>query len=246
MENFKAIESYYRRSLDELIRLAATLTFDGTHKLHVIAVFLYGSIIELSSSLIPLLKSEHFSAIPIVLRSILEACVDLENLCKDPKYGYSLEIKYLIEDLKFLKEARNERNAYLDIIAQAPDYEERISEIEAEKNRLLQLGYKDLNIFERFSKSHMENEYRTFYNRLCCASHNSYTALLDRHFELRAQKPIIHFFKEADIEDLEIYFGSASELLLRASIAIHALLSSEKSEDLARLRADLDVLRGEA
>jgi hypothetical protein len=246
MGNFKAIESYYHRSLDELIQLAATFTFDGTHPLHVNAVSLYGSIIELSSSLIPLLNSEHFSAIPVLLRSILEAYVDLENLCRDPKYGYSLEIKYLIENLKFLKEARNEKNAYLNIIAQAPDCEERISKMEAEINRLIQLGYKDLNRFERFSKAGMKNEYRTIYNWLCCASHNDYRALRDRHFEVGEQGSTIHFFKEADIQDLEVFFGIASELLLRASIAIHTLLSSAKSAELARLRADLDVLRGDA
>ncbi|MFA5321258.1 MAG: hypothetical protein WC373_01185, partial [Smithella sp.] len=81
MSNFKSIKSYYQRSLDELIHLAATFSFDGTHPLHANAIFLYGSIIELSSSLNPLLISEHYSAIPVVLRSILEAYVDLENLC---------------------------------------------------------------------------------------------------------------------------------------------------------------------
>jgi hypothetical protein len=246
MSNFESIKSYYQRSLDELIHLAATFSFDGTHPLHANAIFLYGSIIELSSSLKPLLISEHYSAIPVVLRSILEAYVDLENLCKDPKYGYALEIKYLIESLKFLKEARNKNNAYLDIIAQAPDYEEQLSDMETEKKRLIDLGYKDLNKFERFSKAGMENEYRTLYNLLCCASHNDYRALRDRHFELGKQGPTFRFFKEADLQDLEIFFGIASELLLRASFAIHTLLSSDKLTELTKLRAELDIIRGDS
>jgi hypothetical protein len=246
MSNFDPIKSYYERSLDELIHLAATFSFDGTHPLHANAIFLYGSIIELSSSLKPLLISEHYSAIPVVLRSILEAYVDLENLCKDPKYGYSLEIKYLIENLKYLKEARNEKNAYLDIIAQAPDYEERLSNMEAEKKGLFDRGYKDLNKFERFSKAGMENEYRTIYNWLCCASHNDYRVLRDRHFELGKLGPTFRFFKEADFQDLEVFFGIASELLLRASFAIHTLLPSDKLTELARLRAELDIIRGDA
>src|SRR3989304_6690450 len=233
MGDFKVIEKYYQRSLKELIQLASSFTFDGTHPLHANAVSLYGSVIELSSSLIPLLATEHFSAIPVVLRSILEAYVDLENLCKDPKYGYSLEIKYLAESLKFLKEAKNEKNEYLEIIAHASDYDERVSKMEAERNRLIQLGYKDMNRFERFSKAGMENEYRTIYNWLCCASHNDYRALRDRHFTIGELGPTYHFFKEADIQSLEIFFGIASELLLRASVAIHTLLSSGKSAELA-------------
>jgi len=247
MSNFDAIKIYYQqRSLDELICLAESFSFDGTHKLYANAIFLYGSIIELSSSLNPLLISEHYSAIPVILRSILEAYVDLENLCKDPKYGYSLEIKYIVKILKFLNEARNEKNTYLDIIAQAPDYDEQLSRMEAEKERLINLGYKDLNKFERFSKAGMENEYRTIYNWLCCASHNDYRVLRDRHLELEKQGTTFHFFKEADFQDMEVFFGIASELLLRASFAIHTLLSSNKLTELSRLRAELDVIRGDA
>jgi len=246
MPKFKEIDLYYRRSLDALIQFAAVFTFDGTHPLHVNAVFLYGSIIELSGSLIPLLETEHFSAIPIILRSILEAYVDLENLCKEPKYGYSLELKYLNESLKFLKEARNAKNVYLDVIAKAPDYEERVSAMEAERDRLLALGYRDLNRYERFVKASLENEYRTIYNSLCCAAHNDYRALRERHFENKGEKATFHFFKEADTGDLEIFFGIASELLIRASFAIHTLLSSEKLGELAKLRAELDAIRGDA
>jgi len=246
MDKFKAIENYYRISLDALLEHAAAFTFDGTHPLHISTVSLYGSILELCGSLIPLLETEHYSTIPVVLRSILEAYVDLENLCKEPKYGYSLEIKYLTENLKFLKEARNEKNVYLGIIAEAPDLEERISKMEAEKSRLIGLGYKDLNKFERFSKAGLETEYKTIYNWLCCATHNDYRALRERHLESCEQGLTVHYFKEADYQELETLFGVASELLLSASFTIHTLLSSKKMTELAQLRKELDVLRGEA
>lgn len=246
MPKFKEIESYYRRLLDALIKLAAAFSFDGTHKLHVYAVFFYGSIIELSDSLIPLLETEHYSAIPIILRSILEAYVNIENLCKEPEYGYSLELKYLGESLKFLNEARNEKDAYLDAIARSPDFEERISAMDAERDKLLALGYRDLNKYERFVKANMENDYKTTYNLLCCAAHNDYRALRERHFEDKEGKPSFYFFKEADTEDLEIFFVIASELLIRASFAIHALLSSGKLDELAKLRAELNSIRDEA
>lgn len=241
----QAVEAYYRKSLDMLLDCAKSLTFDGTHRLHVSTVSLYGSILELSSSLIPLLESEHYSSIPVILRSILEAYVDLENLCKDPTYGYSLEIKSLIENIKFLKEARNEKNVYLGIIAEAPDFEERLSKLETEKSRLIGFGYKDLNKFERFSKAGLENEYKTVYNWLCCASHNDYRILSERHLEAHEQGIKINYFKEADYQELETFIGVASELLLRASIAIHTLLGSDQKAELALLRKELDELRGD-
>jgi len=244
-EKLKTIETFYRKLMTDLLNHAASFNFDGTHRLHVSTVSLYGSILELGGSLIPLLDTEHYSTIPVILRSILEAYVDLENLCKDPKYGYSLEIKTLVEGLKFLREARNEKNVYLGMIAEAPDLDERLSEMEAEKIRLISLGYKDLNKFERFSKAGMENEYKTIYNWLCCASHNDYRALRERHLEQQEQGLKIHYFKEADYQELETLFGTASELLVRASIAIHSLLNSEKKDDIRMLREELDYLRGD-
>ncbi len=244
-EKFKAVETYYRKLLTDLLKHAARFTFDGTHPLHVSTVSLYGSILELGGSLIPLLDTEHYSTIPIVLRSILEAYVDLENLCKDPKYGYSLEIKTLIEGLKYLREARKEKNVYLSIIAEAPDLDERLSGMEAEKNHLISLGYKDLNKFERFLKAGLENEYRTVYNWLCCAAHNDYRTLRERHLEKQEQGLEIYYFKEADYQELENLLGIASELLVRASIAIHSLLNSAIMDDLNGLRVELDSLRSD-
>jgi len=242
-EKLEDVEAYYRKSLDALLNYAKSLTFDGTHPLHVSTVSLYGSILELCGSLIPLLETEHYSTIPVVLRSILEAYVDLENLCKEPKYGYSLEIKSIIENLKFLKEARNEKNVYLGKIAEAPDLDERITKMETEKNRLMGLGYKNLNKFEKFHKAGLDNEYKTIYNWLCCASHNDYRALRGRHFEAHEQGLKIHYFKEANFQELETLFGVASELLLRASFSIHTLLSSDKKPALTHLREELDKLR---
>lgn len=244
-EKLEAVDNFYRKLLTDLLNHAATFTFDGTRPLHVNSVSLYGSILELSGSLVPLLDTEHYSAIPVVLRSVLEAYVDLENLCKDPKYGYSLEIKTLVEGLKFLREAKNEKNAYLGIIAEAPDLDERLSGMEAEKNRLISLGYKDLNKFERFSKAGLENEYRTVYNWLCCAAHNDYRALRERHLDKQEQGLKIHYFKEADYQELETLLGIASELLVRSSIAIHSLLNSERMADFKRLREELNNLRGD-
>lgn len=107
-------------------------------------------------------------------------------------------------------------------------------------------GYKDFNKYEKFAKAGLENEYRTIYNWLCCDSHNDYRALCDRHFDSREKRLTIHLFKEADFQKLEMFFGIASELLVRASLAIHTLFSSEKLTELEKLREELDGLRGEA
>ncbi|WP_136515947.1 DUF5677 domain-containing protein [Geomonas edaphica] len=244
-EKFVAVITFYEKLIPRLIDYAASFTFDGTHILHITLVSLYGSILELGRSLLPLLTSESYSAIPIVLRSILEAYVDLENICKDPTYGYSMDIKALKEELAFLDEAKKDNNVYMRIIAEAPDLDERIAGIKAERKRLLDRGFKDLNKFDRFTKAGLENEYRTIYNWLCCASHNDQRELRRRHLEKHGEGVKIHLFKEADYAELESHFGVASELLVRASIAIHNLLNSPKQDDMKGLREEMDKLRRE-
>lgn len=234
---------FLEKEISKLSRLATEFKFDASHPLHQHTTSLYGTILELSSSLIPLYKTEHYSGIPILLRAILEAFVDLENLCRDPKYGYSLTIGNIKESLKFLRVAIDDDNVYMSLIAQAPDLNDRIAALESEMEGLKAKGHQGLNKRQRFIKAGMEDEYRTIYNTLCSAAHNDLRSLRSRHMVIDEGSFSIEYFKTADDEELEVYFGIASELLLRASFSIHNLLKSGKSSELQKLRVELDKIR---
>jgi len=246
MDKFNIIFAFYDELLLKLLDLAAEFNFDAEHPLHLHSVALYGSVLELSSSMKPLYLSEHYSAIPIIQRSLLEAHVDLENLSKDPKYGYSLEISFLEESLKFLNEAQKDQNIYMGIIAQEPDLHARIGQFKSEIEKLKKKGHRKLNNFEKFQKAHFIDEYRTIYNMLCCASHNNYRALRDRHMNFGEGKVKVEYFKMPDYEELEIWFGSTCEILVRSSFSIHQLLKSKSMPELEKIRIELNKIRGEA
>jgi hypothetical protein len=246
MSTFKQIYDFYEALLAKLLHLAGKFKFDAKHPLHLHAVALYGSILELSSSLRPLYLSEHYSSVPIILRSLLEAYVDLENLSKDPKYGYSLELSYLEEILKFLKEAKSDQNIYMTIIAQKPDLDNRVDDFKTKIATLKGKGYKNLDKFKKFQKANLENEYRTIYNMLCCAAHNNYRSLRDRHMSFNNGRIKVEYFKKPDFEELENCFGVTCEILVRASFSIHGLLKTAKIPELRALRENLNKLRGEA
>lgn len=246
MTKFQQIYDFYETLLAKMLHLAGKFKFDAEHPLHLHAVALYGSIIELSSSLKPLYLSEHYSSVPIILRSLLEAYVDLDNLSKDPKYGYSLELSYLEESLKFLKEAKSDQNIYMTIIAEKPNLDVRIDNFKKEIATLKSKGYKNINKLKKFQKANLENEYRTIYNMLCCAAHNNYRSLRDRHMSSNNGKIKVEYFKKPDFEELEIWFGVTCEILLRASFSIHGLLKTIKIPELQALRENLNKLRGEA
>ena len=59
-------------------------------------------------------------AIHHILRTMLEAQVDLENLCRDQGYADNVQANYLHEWLRVLKEAGKESNPYLQGLSDLP------------------------------------------------------------------------------------------------------------------------------
>lgn len=246
MADTKEIFSYLNTEIEAVLHLASELKFDSTHALHQHVISLYGSIVELSSSIKELYVAGHYSAIPVVLRTILEAFVDLRNLCKNPKYGYSLTINSSKESIKFLKAAKDDKNVYAEMIARDPNIDKEISDYEKQVESLKHKGSKGLNIREKFDEAGMLDEYLTIYNMLCASTHNDIRALRARHIVIEKGSFSLEIFKHEDSESLYEFLGITSELLLRATYEVHALLGSEKVEELQLLRDDLNRIRGDA
>ena len=114
----------------DAIEMSRKLLFDKTHPQHRHVLALYGSILEFSSSIILLTKDGPKTALPIILRSLLEAYVDMLNLCADPKYGYTLEASAEKDCLKFLREAANGINPYLKKVSAASNLQDNITQHE--------------------------------------------------------------------------------------------------------------------
>ena len=82
---------------DEVIILAPKLKFDPQRESHSAIMMLLLSIVEMSGSCILLFQNKQITTIPILLRFILEALVDLRNLTKDENYFYNMRASYLHE-----------------------------------------------------------------------------------------------------------------------------------------------------
>lgn len=246
MADTKEIRRYLNKEIESVLDLASELEFDSKHALHQHVISLYGSIVELSSSVKELYDAGHYSTIPVVLRTILEAFVDLCNLCKDPKYGYSLTINSALESIKFLRVAKDDENAYTRMIAGDPNIDVHISDFEKQIVSLKAKGNESVKIKGKFEKAGMLDEYLTIYNMLCAATHNDIRALRARHIVIEKDSFSLEIFKQEDTETMRELLGITSELLLRATFEVHALLGSKKDEELQSLRDDLNKIRGDA
>ena len=222
------------------------LKFDKQHAPSRTAIALYGSIMELCSGLICLVEQQLLPGAPVLLRAVLEAHVDLVNILANPRYGYSLERSYIREWKKLLQEAQSGSNEYLDAISKQGSLVGRIQELQRKDSKLEAQGHRVLLLEQKFRLAGMEKEYRSLYNSLCCASHNNIRSLVDRHFEFSDEDFTVVFYKAYTPEDASVYVGTATEVLLRATEALHAKLESEDTGSISALRAEFNGLRGDA
>lgn len=236
---------FLKKAHDQAVELADKITFDREHALHRTLIALYSSIIELSGTCCSLIDNKQGSAIPIITRAILEAYVDLKNLIDAANYGYYLELSYINEWLVVLHEAKEGKNQYLSQIHQAPNLQESIKRLIAKKEQLNKEGYRKIPIEEKFRRVGMDNEYRAIYSALCAHSHNNMRALIDRHFEFENGDLSLVLYRDYALEEHLVYIGTVSELLIRATEGIHAKFDSSAQDEVQKLRAELDVLRGE-
>ncbi len=230
---------------NEFQPLSVKIAFDKTNPRHRNVIALYGSIIELTGSIIVLLDQRMASGAPILLRAALEAYVDLVNLTKLANYGYCLEVSYLKEWLKILEEAKLGKNEYLAALTDEPTLAQSIQEWQKEKSRLEGKGFRALRIEQKFKHADMDKEYRAVYNMLCSDSHNNLRSLIARHIQREATDFEMVFYKAYTLADSAHHVGTNAEIIIRATQVVHDFFDSPVRGDILRYRKEMDRLRGE-
>jgi len=228
---------------NECIRFSEHLVFNKTHPRHLHLVGLYGTLIELAGSLIMLIDRKRRTGVPLIFRSFLEAYVDLKNLHEKAEYGYHMDAIYHEQWIKLLKEAKNKPNPYLKDISQGGNLDEQIQEHEKEFADLKNKGYNPLNVFQRFERAGMEDEYRSFYNFLSSDAHNNIRALVNRHLEIHETDFTVVYYKDEPLEDFLTYIDSTAGFLVNASLRIHGYFETGSLAEIKKLAQRLNEIR---
>ncbi len=237
------IYNYLKKLHNACLEGVEKLSFDKKHRRCLHLIGLYGSIIEFTGSLICLIEKKHRTGVPPIFRSLLEASVEFSNLHNDATYGYHMDAIYQEQWLKLLKEAQTKQNPYLADISNLPNLDELVTETKTKLQALIDKGYRPLNIFQRFDKAGMVNEYRSLYNSLCNDSHSNIRSLIDRHMEINGKDYSVVFYKDSPIEDYLPYIDSATRLLLDTSLKVHSFFKSEGLENFEKLDDELQSIR---
>ncbi|ATU90625.1 DUF5677 domain-containing protein [Phyllobacterium zundukense] len=224
------------------LELVPALKFDAQQEIQRTLVSLYATILEQSESAAILLKAQKTAGTGAILRSLLEARVDLAALLNNEQHLQGMKASFYKEWIKLLTEGVKGENEYLGGFADNDRAKEKLAEYKQAKEELRLAGFKPLKVEDRFEKAGMGKEYRSIYNLLSNDSHNGIQALNDRHVEaLNGTLEVVIY----NPDDPTVTLDSIAGILLTSSLDTHQYFKSGKHDDFAELDARLAVLRKE-
>lgn len=181
----------------------------------IYALGLYGSIIEQFSACILLAQFGEPTTIPIILRSMYEALVDLDNLVQDASYACRIEHANIKQTLSIMRSGPL-REAFEK--GRKEDYDQltaRRTEIEDE-------GKASLKISKRCEAVGRRDEYDSLYAMFCLDTHNNASALAERHLsEAEDGSPVISFFGKYDPKVVARRLDLGLQFLFQAAHMTH-------------------------
>jgi hypothetical protein len=230
---------------DRLLELARQIRFDKTHQVHFARIALYSSLIEFTGAIINLIDKKGRVAVPAAFRSFLEAAVELRNLNADPTYIEHMYASHMEHWLKVLNEAKT-ANPYLSEIGALPQLDELIRKDQSNLDALVERGRRPLNVFDRFQRAGMVEEYRSLYNFLSCDAHSNIRALITRHFEESGGNFNVVMYKDEPVESFAATLDSTAGLLLQASLETHKAFGTPLVREVEKMLYELEELRARA
>src|SRR5687768_16742016 len=185
------------RALGAVIDAMPMIRFDAEKRFQMYAVSLHASIVQLCGGVLVLARTEHTAGIPILLRSMYEAEIDLDLLVTDAEYFQRMDAANLAQMLRLLHQSPT--NPLLAGLEQRHDIRGLKDQLQAELDGLHAQKRGAMDLRARCTKAGRENEYLSIYQSLCMDAHNNVTALIERHLDARESAALaINAFGDGD------------------------------------------------
>lgn len=229
----------FKKLHDRSIDLLSGVVFDKRPKRD--GYCLYASMIELCGGILVLVERDRKTAVSPVFRTLLEAYVDLRNALQDPAYVEHTLARHHKDWIKVL--SHGEKNPFLAGVIEHRDRDEALERHRQELEKLQRDGIRPLKPNERFKQAGMAEEYVSIYHFESDATHNSWQAMIARHFEKTEEDFELALYKRHTLDDYTTHLDSAASLLLDATERIHERFESAQKQEVGRLREEFDKVR---
>ena len=194
------------------------------------AICVYGTILEIARDALELVMKHNRISPAILLRSLLEAYVDLVNIIRDENYLNHMYASAIDQKIKMLEGALKSENPFLKLLSEDPELcKKRIKELKESKPS----GYKPFKINKKFELAGLEDDYAV-YRLLCTETHHDMQAIEQRHLQIEDNDKLssIDFFREIDSEAAQRYILLLGDITINSSLRIFEFLKSPRLEAL--------------
>ncbi|ASY58292.1 DUF5677 domain-containing protein [Sinorhizobium sp. CCBAU 05631] len=207
------------------IRHLAELRFNKGSEVHRTLVSLYASILELTDSAIIIREAGKYTGMDILLRSALEAHVDLINLANDDGYLQAMKAVYHKEWIKLTGDGVKGDNPFLAYFKDNPEAQKQLAHHEAEL-AAFKKTHTIPNNLDKFKMAGLEDVYRSIYNSLCNDSHNNIRALTSRHLRAHKEGLDLVIFDKPSRTDIAATVDCFIAILLKSNEIMHDYMKS--------------------
>jgi hypothetical protein len=183
------------------------------------ALALHATTIELHAGCLALADTGRAAGVPIVLRSLYEAVVDLENLLIDAQFLKNMEAVNITQVQKLLIQGRV--NPLFRGLDQGSDIKTNLRDFGNRLAALKKQGRGLLSIEDRCAAVNRSDEYRTIYALLTLDVHNNLAALGDRHFVNQGEKGTITIFGYDPLRSVPLQLALATGFLMQSADIVH-------------------------
>ena len=221
-----AVREQVNHGIDTLDLVMESATYlqgkpDTGWQIHSIAI--HATIVELFAGCLVLAQQQHSLGIPMLLRSMYEALVDLDNLCRDPSYVDVMATANLKQMIKLL-----EASAHNPLLQGIFDGRRRgeLDKMRLAFNDLKSAGHHRALLFEkRCELAGRTDEYESLYGLFCLDVHNNAAAIAERHLEETEDRAVeITFFRKPPPQTIvrRLHFGEG--FLVQSATLVHRAL----------------------
>jgi hypothetical protein len=233
--------------LESVLRLAShllkSLQFNRHNPQQLYAVCLFSRLLELAWGCKAPLAKNTLVGIPILLRSMFEADIDLTNMIKCADYSKRMYASFLEQKLRLTKEAASSKpNPFLAAVREHRKPKKDLAETQKELDKLRGERSGPIDIRCRAELAGLLSEYLSVYNMLCLDTHNNIRSLEEWHLKVTGPDDYrVVAFKQQK-SDLLHHLSSIPGILLVQSKALADFLGT-KDIDFAPYFAELKTIQ---
>jgi hypothetical protein len=224
----KQCEAVLESILGLAFHLLESLIFNRRDPQQLYSVCLFSRILELAFGCKAILEKNILVGVPVLLRSMWEAEIDLANMMKYPDYYKRMYATFLHQKLRLMKEAASSRaNPFLATVREHRNPKKDMEETQAKLYKFKNEKNGPIQIRSRAKLAGKLNEYLSVYTMLCLDTHNNIFSLEDWHLdEISTNEYRAVAFKH-EKADLIKHLSSIPGILLVQSKALANFLGTE-------------------